>query len=306
MRGVVAAIAVAAWASLAAAETAPVEIPFSPSANSGWQITETRTRVARGEGQDSTRTATTRGTLTINAASQHGFGASWIVDQIDAAGMVVTNEPELLVGLTMRVTLDEAGAPTAVEDWPGLRQRIMRAVEELTPAAERTQEWRRGVTAMDGLMAQWGAGHAAQLLVPSVAVMSICQGTGLIIGEPVSAVSQLPNALGGPPIDATETLTLTSVDRTAGVARLTYLRQLDPESATIAIRESLINLARQSGRPVAEIEQTFANMSLTHDTRAECVVDLRTGVTRSVTHEVVVSMGPAYRSDRREISVVAR
>ncbi|HYD86379.1 MAG TPA: hypothetical protein VEA80_02790 [Vitreimonas sp.] len=306
MKTLLATVCFALSSGAAFAQSAPTDIPFAPAANSAWNVTEVRTRVARGEGQDQTNVATTRGTLAIGARTPDGFDAIWTMNRIEAAGVTITDEPQLLIGVDMRLSLDEVGTPVSVQDWPRFRQNIFSTVEAITPPAERTEGWRRSMTALQNLMAQWEASHAAQLLASSIAVMSICQGTGLRVGEPVSASTHLPNALGGPPIAATESLTLDSVDGAAGVARLTYSRALNPESATVAIREALVNLASQGGHSAEEIERMFDGMTLIHDTRAECVVDLATGVTRSVTHEIEVTMGPAYRSDRREITVSAR
>jgi hypothetical protein len=306
MRTIFAVICAIACAGSAFAQSGSTEIPFAPSAGSEWNITEVRTRTGRGEGRDETKVATTRGTLTLIDRTRDGFRANWILNQINADGVTVTDEPQLLIGLNMGLMLDEAGAPVSVDEWPALRAQIFAAMEDITPAAERTESWRRSIATIENLMSQWAPAHAAQMLVPGIAVMSICQGTDLNVGEPVTATTRMPNALGGPPIDATESLTLVSMDRNVGVARLVYTRGLDPESATASIRQTLVNLARDSGRPVEEIEQMFANMTMTHDTRAECVVDLVTGVTRSATHEVIVTMGPVSRSDRREITVAAR
>jgi hypothetical protein len=306
MRTIFAAALVLAFATPALAQSAPVSIPFAPAAGSVWDVTEVRTRTARGEARDETKTSTAHATLTLSGADGDGFDANWVVNRLDAAGLSVTNEPDLFIGLDMPITLDAYGTPASIQDWPGLRRRIFRVMRELTPESERDENWERTVSAVESAFTQWSTGQAAQMLAPALAAMSLCHGTELGVGETVRGTVQLPNALGGPPIDASESLTLDSIDRASGVARLTYVRALDPESAMVAVRESLVNLARQSGQSVEEIERTFAGMTMTHDTRAECVVDLATGMTRSVTHEVVVRMGPAYRADRREISVTAR
>jgi len=305
MRHLLIALAVTAVTTSAFAEGEPVHIRFAPGAGSLWHLTEVRTRTSRGEGPESITVATSNGTLTIHTASAQTFDASWVLDSIETRGVLVRNEPSYFIGLPMNLRLDEVGAPIFIEDWSGLRRRTIEAVIQITPEAERTPEWRRGVEGFENIMAGWSESHAAQLFAPLVAHMSLCHETRLRIGETVSGEAQLPNPLGGPPMAATESYLLEEIDRSNGVARLVYTRALDPESATASIRESLILLARQSGRSTEELEREFAGLTITHDSRAECIVDLATGVTTSLVHEVRVGFGPAVRIDRREITVRA-
>lgn len=281
-----------------------VLIPYQPAVNSQWRISEVRTRLSRGDGSETTRSGSTVGTLTISSAASDTFDVRWVVDSVEAGGVRVTDQPELLIGLPMQITLDEAGTPGVIQDWDGLRRRVFEIVEQTTPANARDEQWRRGMSTFEGMMAQWSPSHAAQIMAPTLAVVSLCQGRGLRVGEVVSSRVQMPNPLGGPPIDGTQSITLQSV--TADTATLVYSRSLDPASATASLGQSILTLAQQSGQPIAELEAEFAGHSFTHDARATCTVDLNTGVTRSVVHEVNVTFGPVVRVDRREVTVIAK
>jgi len=306
MRTLLTIVLLSAFAGTAFAQSSPVALSYRPGAPSTWSVTEVRTQISQGEGRDETEEVTTYATLTIRAAAREGYQANWVVDRLDVAGFSVTNEPEYFVGLDMRLTLDEDGTLEAVEGWDELQRRIFAIVEEVTPPTERTAEWRRGLAAMRQTMAQWSPSNAAEALAPSLAILSICQGVELQVGDVIGGETWMPNMLGGPPILAIESLALTDVDRDLGVAHVVYTRSLDPESATVGVREALANLARQSGQSVEDVERAFSGATFTHDTRVACVVDLQTGVAQSVIHEVNVSLGPARRTDRREITVSAR
>lgn len=305
MRVLVAMLGLAMMAMPALAQQGdPVLMPYQPAVNSQWRISEVRTRLSRGDGAETERRGTSIGTLTVRTAGNDTFDVQWVVDSVEAGGIRVTDQPELLIGLPMQIRLDEVGTPSVIQDWDGLRRRVFEMMEQTTPANERDEQWRRSLITFEGMMAQWSPSHAAQVMAPTLAVVSLCQGMGLRLGEVFSSRVQMPNPLGGPPIDGTESVTLQSV--TAGTATLVYSRSLDPASATASLGQSIFALAQQSGQPVAELEAQFAGHSFTHDARATCTVDRNTGVTRSVVHEVNVTFGPVARVDRREVTVVAK
>jgi len=273
-----------------------VEIPFAPGANSTWRIEETRTRTNSREPQRN-RAGVTRATLRIGAETEEGYAASWTTDELQAGGVVERGEtlPQF-VGTPLAVEIDIAGAPSNIADWPGTRRRIMEAVADVSdnddPAA---------LAAVERMMAAWTPAQAAQILLQTVSIISICQHTGLAIGAPVEAETLVANPFGGEGIAGVERLELISVDRAANTARLRYGRSLNPESATRAIMTGLRNMMREAGAQsdLGEME----GMTLTHDTSAECEVDLTTGVTRAATYDVRVTMGDMVQTDRREIRV---
>lgn len=291
------ALAIMLTSSVALAQDV-VEIPFAPGANTTWRVEETRVRT---NSQDTSRnrSGVVRSTLRIGAANEEGFAASWTTDEVRAGGEVERGEtlPQF-VGTPLAIELDFAGAPSRIDDWPGTLRRIMAAVAELTDAEDPA-----ALAAVERMMAAWTPAQAAQVLLQTASMMSICQHTGLAIGEPAEGETVVANPFGGEGISAIERFELLSVDRAANTARLRYSRSLEPESATRAIMTGLRNMARESGNPAEEQFAQMEGMTLTHDTSAECAVDLRTGVTRSISHDTRVSIGDIIQTDRREISV---
>lgn len=283
-------------ANVALAQEA-VEIPFAPGADSTWRIEETRTRTNSRE-PERNRAGVVRSTLRVGAETEEGYDASWTTDEIEVAGAVERgqNLPDL-IGTPLAIELDWAGAPSDIADWPGTLRRIIEAVAETQEVEDPA-----ALAAVEGMMAAWTPAQAAQILLQTMSVISICQHTGLAIGAPNEAETLVANPFGGEGIAAVERLELVSVDRTANTARLRYSRSLDPDSATRAIMTGLRNMMRDANAA----EEAFAEMegmTLTHDTSAACDVDLSTGVTRAVTYDVRVTMGDMVQTDRREIRV---
>lgn len=309
MRTIVILVAAAFWASASWAQERAVEIPFAPGARAVFDIREVRTRTStdqsgpNGEGR-------VQATLQILGAGAP-YSATWTTNSVEADGVIVNDRTpgaaSFLIGVPIALTLDESGAPLVISDWDGLRQRIFQAVREMTPEGERTDEWLRATQATERMFNSMNPTTAAQQLLPDISIISLCQHTGLTIGEPLRSETQTANVLGGPPIQTSVSFELRSVDRQAGTANIEFTSSLDPASVTASMRETMERVLRETGRDRAEVMAEFEGVTLRHNTRADCVVDLQTGVTRSVTHNVSISMGAAgTRSDRRVITVTRR
>lgn len=289
----------AAWAfSVAAFAQDTVPIMFDPGANTTWRVEEVRTRTNSAQA-DRNVSGTTRATLRIGAASGQGYAASWTTDEIEVGGQVERGQNfSQFVGTPFQMQLDVAGAPISLDDWPATLARIMSAVEEINGGGDPEAH-----AAVERMMAAWSPAQAAQVLMQTVSVISVCQHTNLTIGETIEAETLVANPFGGEAILATERLELVSVDRAGNSARLRYSRSLDPASATRAIVAGLRNLVRDAGQASEEALAQFEGATLTHDTVADCDVDLRTGMVRSVLYDARVQMAGAVQTDRREIRV---
>jgi len=297
-------------ASLAHAQSAPVEIPFAPSEQTVLDIQEARTRTstdARGPNGAGRVTAI----LEINGG-EPPFTATWTTTSVEANGQVIAQgspgAAQLLVGMPIGLDLAEDGSPSAVQDWPDVRQRVMSVVTELTPAAERTEEWRRANEATQRLFASMSPSDAARLLFQDVGIMALCQHTGLTLNQPLQSETMTPNPLGGSPIRTLVTFELTGVDQDAGVAHIVYSSAFDPESVTASVREMIERMTRETGRTLTTEElESQRNITLVHNARAECVVDLRTGIARSIVYDTAIDMGSqGRRADRRELTITPR
>jgi hypothetical protein len=308
MRIGLAVFAAVYWISSAAAQ--PIAIPFAPPVPLVYDIEETRTRTSS-EPNRASGTAQIRATLEFGGAASSSVRAIWTTESVEAGGeRIDRNSPgaaSMLVGVPIGLRLDASGAPEAIEDWAGLRVRVLQAIEANTPESQRTDEWRRGHEAAANMFASMDDMVAARTFLPEVTILSLCQDTGLVPGEVLRSETLTPSPLGGAPIRTFASYELQSVDRDAGEARILFLSAFDPQSAAASMRESAERIARETGRDAAAVQREFEGFTLTHNARAECVVDLATGVTRSVTYSVEVTSGPQQRqTDQRAIRLRRR
>jgi hypothetical protein len=297
-------------ASIAHAQNGPVEIPFAPPEHTVLEIQEVRTRTstdARGPNGGGRVTAT----LEIDGG-EPPYTAMWTTTRVEANGQVIVQgspgAAQLLVGMPIGLDLAENGSPSAVQNWPELQRRVMSVVTELTPTAERTEEWRRAHEATERLFASMSPSDAARLLFQDVGIMALCQHTGLTLNQPLQSETMTPNPLGGSPIRTLVTYELTSVNQNAGVAHVVYSSAFDPISVAASVREMIERMTRETGRTLsAEELESQRSMTLVHNARAECVVDLRTGVARSIVYDTTIDMGSqGRRTDRRELTITPR
>lgn len=312
MRGIVIRLC-AAFAILSSTsawgQQGAVEIPFAPDALATFAVEEVRTRTSTDQ-RGPNGIGRVSATLEIVGGAPP-YQAIWTTHRVEAGGQVIDgSQPgaaNLLIGMPVSITLDESGAPQAIADWEGLRQRVFHALRDITPENERTAEWQRAIEATERMFASMNPNTAAQTMFPDISIMSLCQHTGLTIGQPLRSETMTPNVLGGPPIRTSVSYELQQVDRSAGLAKILFTSSLDPASAMASMRETVERVTRETGRDPAAVAAEFEGVTLNHDARAECSVDLQTGVTRSVTHRVTVSMGAAgRRTDERIITISPR
>jgi hypothetical protein len=221
-------------ASAAYADDSVIEVPFAPPTSIFLDIHETRTRTSTDERRPN-GVGQVSATLEINGGDPP-YGAIWTTTRVEVGGQVIVpgspGAAQLLVGMPVGLELGEDGSPIAVRDWTEFRERVVRAVSELTPPPERTEQWRRAIEATEWLFASMNESNAARLLVQDVGMMALCQHTGLAIGEPLRSESTTPNPLGGSPIRTLVSYELVQVDQSARVARLIFNSAYDPESVT--------------------------------------------------------------------------
>ncbi|MBY0563934.1 MAG: hypothetical protein K2P58_07085 [Hyphomonadaceae bacterium] len=291
MRILVVAAVAALWISAAAAQEA-VEIPFAPT-QGVYVVEETRTRTFTENGQTRTSSGQVRSTLELRARGA-SFDAIWTTLSANPSAIVIDNggaDPTLLIGEAISLKLDESGAPNGMSDWGGVRRRMF----QIMLRHERDPFWRRAYEATERVMASWGPETAAPALFFTLGIMSACHNTGLAMGEPLVVDVPIPNALGGPPITTRTTWELQAVDRQAGTVRILHTRSPDLASANASAAQSVEGLEILPGDRGQQIG------SAGH--RTECVVDLQSGMVRSLTFEVRMSLGSDAEVRRRVITV---
>lgn len=285
-----------AWLSApsALAQSTAVAIPFAPRAPASFVIDEVRTRTFTEGGETRTRSGRVRSTLEISAHNAGAYGAVWTTNSAEPAAIVIDNggaDPTLLVGERISLTLDESGAPLAFSDWRSIRRGMFRIMLE----HERDPFWRRAYTATERAMAQWSPEIAAQTLMETLSILSACHNTDLAPGAPESLDLTARVSFGALSIPMRATWELEGVDTEASVARIIHTRA--PEMASFnaraaASKTGLVFPAGSEGEGVDNVEH-----------RTECVVDLQSGVTRSATFEIRMSVGGETDIRRRVITV---
>lgn len=122
---------------------------------------------------------------------------------------------------------------------------------------------------------------AAKAMIASELVMtSHAQGLPLQPGKPVSAAVDMPNPIGGPPMRATESASLESVDRTAGRAVVVWRQVLDPSAFKASTEGMLAAMAKGKLAPekIQEARATFADATMESQTTCRHEIDIPSGL----------------------------
>jgi hypothetical protein len=280
-----------------------VPIPFQPQIGSSWTIKIARERSQTERGATTTQSADVTARVDFIASSEDGFEAVWETLSVGAESILIEGNEvgqSLLVGVPIRLRLGPDGSPIGLDDWNTLRTTLLETVLTLRegPTDHRT------LKAFEALLGSWSSELAARVLMQDLGILAICQHTEFQIGVPVEFVSQVPNHLGGPPIDARNIYELVSVDGGAQTARIHYSRTLVPESMTASMLAAAEAMIAATGKDREEALREWEGLSMTNDSSADCVVDLATGAAVEASYDVDVTAGPNARvTDRRKISV---
>jgi hypothetical protein len=122
---------------------------------------------------------------------------------------------------------------------------------------------------------------AAKAMIASELVMtSHAQGLPLQPGKPVSAAAEMPNPLRGPPMRATESASLESVDRKAGRAIVIWRQVLDPAALKASTEGMLAAMAKGkvSADKIQEARAAFADASMESQTTCRHDIDIPSGL----------------------------
>ena len=125
-------------------------------------------------------------------------------------------------------------------------------------------------------------GSPKLMLLSIPALMSMCQDTELTIGNPTK-YQEKSSVTGAGTLDANVSFELISIDRSAQLANLIFSSRLDVESQKDILRER----SKSSDTPFTETE--IENFLVRGEEQAECLVDMKTGWVKSMTHSYVVN-----------------
>jgi hypothetical protein len=296
-------LALAGQAQSQSAGSERVPLPVRPQVGQVWIVDMDREKTSTKNGKSKSGSAKIIGRIEITSVSETGYDITWTTRSVTAGGVTLGNgdiNQDFLIGVPLGVRLDIDGTPLELKDWDNIRENLIAIIDKVVK--EPIDEKARTLAA--DMFRGWDANLAAQVLLKEVAALSICQGTELAVGTPHLSENVVPNPLGGSPIDGTSTYTLLSVDEATGLARLGFKNQLDPESATRSIKETLERVAAQTGRDPAEVNKELGDLKLISETTADCTIDVATGFTTSVDYETRISFGKEEARDLRRIRMV--
>src|SRR5262245_5308909 len=210
---------------------------------------EARTEIVSDDGQTSVEQAGY--TLQIRAHAD-AYEATWILNHATTQGETRRFNPTLILGLPISLTLNAAGEPTDVANWESAQKELSERLARDTSH----DPFSGGLSSHPRLA-------AIELAMP-LATTTVCQNTNLRVGEPHRTERNYPPSHGFVMMARTSR-ELTSIDREAGTARIAFERHDE---------------TREEGQSAPLNAMTM---------RAECTVDLQSGVVREADLEVTAS-----------------
>jgi hypothetical protein len=238
----------------ALAQEEPIRIPFAPAIPSVFAVSVRTETSWDGGAQTSVEDA--RYTLELRARND-AYEAIWTANDAQTNGRTYGFNPALMIGLPISLALNSSGEPSGVQDWPTVRQELV----------ERLVRDERSDLILDGPPPESQPRQAAISLAAPLAMIALCQGTDMRIGEIKHAEREYPPSHGF--ISTARTSReLRSIDREAGTARIVFVR---------------LQETREEGETGNAASADVMTM------RAECTVDLRSGVARNAVLEVTES-----------------
>lgn len=270
MRRRILALAVA----LAPAAAHAVDLPIRLRDGATWIQTSvhTRTDVRNGGTRSSKATSVIKATYRKDgdAGTLRLDFVSFDVDGADAATREgLTEKAKLVYPAVLEV--DEALMPTRVRDWERVRETIFQALAGTVPDARALEAAKASFAAMDDAQ--------AAALFKEQGLVALGQGTGLEPGDARGYDSEVPNIMGGPPIKASGSFRLESVDKASGRAVVTWAQMPDPASMTASLKVSLeAMLARVAPEKQAEAKAQLAELILERQEGCRYEIDMPTGL----------------------------
>lgn len=164
---------------------------------------------------------------------------------------------------TISYVADDDLTPVRLEDWEGFKaslsttfKSILKADKGLKPEVAATME-----AGLQPLLSNLTAETAPQLFLQTDTVMSTPRNIGLTLNIPVSAATEVQSPLGGRPIAAHESLTLTRWDEGQKQAHITYSHMLDPTSLKAFLMEAMPAILKNAGLTDSDITEFSAELT---------------------------------------------
>lgn len=228
------------------------------------------------------------------------FEISDVSDPAIKAGMKDPAAAKMMENLTsafspLSYSADESLSPVLIEDWEGTKARVLKAVDEMAASGASPEEAAQLKQGMAVVYGQLTPETATGMFLETDRMMALPHNLGLSLNKPITASGQIQMPLGGQPVDAQETITLTSWNEGGNTAHVSYDYAPTPESVKAYLTDFLPKFMKQAGAPAAAItELETAMKSASPDdfmqvtTHCDYDMAIDTGiVTRGVCEKVV-------------------
>lgn len=314
---------------LAGCETAELQEPGEPQAVSipvaldvgqVYEMTVTTERQRSNGGIDRYRT-----TEQIAVTERFGDGyvladtaGRWDFTSVEEpAGSMMESLAEGFAGRTYEIETDQYGAPARIREWRPLVQeafgkaRVMAAGIGDRRLAGMNPETRAAATEQVGRMidriatqyAQMDDRDAALVVGENLWLWAFPAGLEISTDQPLSGAVQIPSPLGGPPLSGIELVELVSVRN--GVATIRREQRLD-DAGTQALMERVIGIMDIPEAQMTQALTQIRTMEMAVVVQQAFETEVETGLTRRVTQEKRVSVGPAGRSREETVLEIER
>lgn len=281
--------------ALAPAAAHAVDLPVRLHDGATWTQTSVHSRTDVRNG--ATRASKTTGVTKATYRKEGGAGSlrldfvSFDVEGADAATREgLAAKARLVYPAVLEV--DETLVPTRVHDWPRMRETIFEALAGTLPEPRALEAAKASFASMDDAQ--------AATLFKEQGLVALGQGTGLEPGEARAYDSEVPNILGGPPILASGSFRLESVDKAKGRAVVTWSQTPDPASMTASLKVSLdAMIARVAPEKQAEAKAQFADLILERQESCRYEIDIPTGLATTTDCTVEIRSGLKTQAAQR-------
>lgn len=131
----------------------------------------------------------------------------------------------------------------------------------MTSVGASPQEAAQIKQAMNAVYGQLTPETATGMFLETDRMMALPHNLGLSLNKPIEAASQIQMPLGGQPVDAQETIALTSWNEADNTAHVSYNYAPTPESVKAYLTDFLPKFMKQAGVPAAAITDLESAMS---------------------------------------------
>lgn len=273
MRAVLSMFLLALTATPAAAAS-KVDLPVRIKAGDSWtqEVILTHTQQA-GAAPPQAWTLTTQAKVTYRGAND-GVGRvalDWTKAEANEGA------PDLIKAAAgflfpLEIEVDDRLLPTRIINWEALKAAMVKVYEVQIPDLAARK-------AAVGVLEIWDDTTAAPQMLKDQSLLAAGQGTSLELGAPEAYEADIANPLGGPPIKATGSYTLVSVNKGTGRASLRWSQDLDPVSTTHAVM-SLVDrlIAATPAEKQGEARLKLSTMTISRHDTCDYQIDINTGL----------------------------